>query len=197
LTRSFFYYISEITEGTVRIMNFLSPTLRKFVLHWGEMGARWGVNRTVSQIHALLYVTAKPLDAEEIASTLAIARSNVSMGVRELRNWGLIHVVRGLGDRRERYEALGDVWEMFERILVERKRRELDPAIETLRECVVESEQDAAQGDITSLDRFKELLAFLETMSGWFEQVRSWPRSTVEKAIRMSGNVRKLLDRVT
>jgi DNA-binding transcriptional regulator GbsR (MarR family) len=177
-------------------MNDLSPTLRKFILHWGEMGARWGINRTVAQIHALLYIAAQPIDAEEIAQTLSIARSNVSMGVRELRNWGLIRVVRGLGDRRERYEALTDVWEMFERILVERKRRELDPAIEILRECVLESER-GADGGAVSETRLAELLAFLETMSAWFENVRRVPLSTVKKAIHMSGNVFKIIERTS
>ncbi|MBN2370736.1 MAG: MarR family transcriptional regulator [Vicinamibacteria bacterium] len=174
----------------------LSPRLRKFILHWGEMGARWGINRTLAQIHALLYIAAQPIDAEEIADTLSIARSNVSTGVRELRNWGLIRVVRGMGDRRERYEALTDVWEMFEKILVERKRRELDPAIEVLRECVRDSECDADGGNVSEA-RLAELLAFLETMSAWFEKVRSVPISTVKKAIHMSGNVFRIIEKIS
>jgi DNA-binding transcriptional regulator GbsR (MarR family) len=177
-------------------MNDLSASQKRFIQHWGDMGARWGINRTVAQVHALLYVASRPLDAEEIAQTLSIARSNVSTGVRELRDWGLIRVVRGLGDRREKFEALTDLWDMFERILVGRKRRELDPAIEVLRECVAESGQRPAQADV-SQERLKELLEFMETMSTLFEQVRSWPKTTVRKAIRMSSNVRKLVEKIS
>ena len=120
----------------------LTPTMEKFVLHWGEMGTRWGVNRTVAQIHALLYLAPRPLNAEEIATTLSVARSNVSTSLRELMAWGLIRTASVLGDRREHYETFVDVWEMFLTVMDERKRREIDPTIAVLRECVEMAAKD-------------------------------------------------------
>src|SRR4051794_19919838 len=105
----------------------LSPVAEKFILHWGEMGTRWGINRTVAQIHALLFLSPRPMHAEEIAATLGVARSNVSTSLRELQNWGIVRVVHVLGDRRDHFESMKDVWEMFRVILDERKKRETDP----------------------------------------------------------------------
>src|ERR1022692_1550137 len=128
-------------------MNRLSPVQQKFILHWGEMGTRWGINRTVAQIHALLHVSATPLTAEEIAGTLSVARSNVSTSIRELQGWGLVRPVHVLGDRRQHFESMKDVWEMFRIIIDQRKRREIDPTIDLLRLCISElrgeNEEDA------------------------------------------------------
>src|SRR2546428_8644035 len=118
----------------------LSPVKQKFILHWGEMGTRWGINRTVAQIHALLYLSRKPLHAEEIARTLSVARSNVSTSLRELQNWGIVKVVHVLGDRRDHFEAGKDVWEIFGIILEERKRREIDPTLPLLQEGLAQPE---------------------------------------------------------
>src|SRR5436189_3709654 len=104
-------------------MNVLSPVQQKFVLHWGEMGARWGINRTVAQIHALLFISSKPLNAEDITAALDVARSNVSTSLRELQNWRIIKIVHVLGDRRDYFESMKDVWEMFRVVLDERKKR--------------------------------------------------------------------------
>ena len=106
----------------------LTAIMQKYILHWGEMGTRWGVNRTVAQIHALLYLSPEPLHAEEIAETLSVARSNVSTSIKELQSWGLVHVVHVMGDRRDHFESLKDPWEMFTVIMEERKRREIDNA---------------------------------------------------------------------
>jgi len=169
----------------------LSPTLQKFVLHWGEMGTRWGVNRTVAQIHALLFVSPTPLTAEEIAETLAVARSNVSTSLRELQAWGLVRVVHILGDRRDHFQALQDVWEMFQLILDGRKRREVDPTLAVLREFVGEGSEGAPE---ESRRRLRELLGFFEMTTGWYEQVRRLPRPTLTKFIRMGERVTRLLD---
>src|SRR5579872_3587697 len=117
----------------------LSPAAQKFILHWGEMGTRWGVNRTVAQIHALLFLSPKPLEAEEIARTLSVARSNVSTSLRELQGWRIVRSVSVLGDRRQHFESMKDVWEMFRIIVEERKRREFDPTIAVVRECLAEA----------------------------------------------------------
>src|SRR5438094_4202053 len=115
-------------------MPTLNPVMQKFILHWGEMGARWGINRTVAQIHALLYLSEKPLPAEEIADTLGVARSNVSTSLRELQNWGIVRIAHVMGDRRDHFESMKDVWEMFRLILDERKKRECDPTLHLLRD---------------------------------------------------------------
>src|SRR5438552_4948125 len=120
----------------------LSPVQQKFVLHWGEMGTRWGINRTVAQIHALLYISPKPLNAEEIAETLTVARSNVSNSLRELQSWRIVKLVHVLGDKRDHFESMKNVWEMFRIVLDERKRREIDPTMAVLSECVAEAGKD-------------------------------------------------------
>src|SRR5919201_376363 len=119
-------------------MTKLSPIAQKFILHWGEMGTRWGINRTVAQIHALLFLSKKPLPADEIAQTLGIARSNVSNSLRELQNWGIVRVSHVMGDRRDHFESMKDVFEMFRIITRERKKREIDPTVQVLRECIAE-----------------------------------------------------------
>src|SRR3954449_7513634 len=119
----------------------LTPIMQKFVLHWGEMGTRWGINRTVAQVHALLFLAPKPLAADEISTTLAVARSNVSTSLRELQGWGIVRVVHVLGDRRDHFESIKDVWEIFRQVLDERKRREVDPTLSILRDCVIEADK--------------------------------------------------------
>src|SRR3954464_2408665 len=115
-------------------MTKLSPVQQKFVLHWGEMGTRWGINRTVAQIHALLFLSEKPLNAEEIAETLGVARSNVSNSLKELQGWGIVRLLHVMGDRRDHFESMKDIWEMFRTILDERKKRETDPTLQLLRD---------------------------------------------------------------
>jgi DNA-binding transcriptional regulator GbsR (MarR family) len=117
-------------------MRALSPVTRKFVLHWGEMASRWGISRTVAQIYALLYLSETPLNAEDLSATLSISRSNVSVNVRELEGWGLIRVVHAMGDRRDRYEVLEEISETFRIILEERRRREVEPMLVILRDCM-------------------------------------------------------------
>src|SRR5438128_3049065 len=140
----------------------LTPVSQRFILHWGEMGARWGSNRTVAQIHALLFLSPKPLHAEEIADTLAVARSNVSNSIRELQGWGIVRLVHVMGDRRDHFESMKDVWEMFRVVLDERKRREIDPTLKLLRECIAEAEK-AKQTDKYTEERLKALRDFFET----------------------------------
>jgi len=169
----------------------LSPARRRFVLHWGEMGARWGINRTVAQVHALLFVSERPLHAEEICETLSVARSAVSVALRELQGWGLIRVAHELGDRRDYFEALTDVWEMFQIILGGRRRREVDPTVAVLRECV---EETARGDDPVAQERLREMLGFFELALSWFDQVRGMPRQTLTRFARMGSRVAKLLE---
>ena len=146
----------------------LSAVQKKFILHWGEMGARWGINRTVAQVHALLYLSATPLDAEDIAKTLGVARSNVSTSLRELQGWGIVRVTHLLGDRRDHFMSLTDVWEMFRIILQERKRREIDPTLIMLRECLAEMGPSA--GEAYPRERVANMLDFMENMCGLYDE---------------------------
>src|ERR1700676_3963705 len=132
--------ISVQTEMTEESKS-LSPAAQKFILHWGEMGTRWGINRTVAQVHALLFLSDRPLAAEEIARTLSVARSNVSTSLRELQGWRIARGVSGFGDRRQHFESMKDLWEMFRVIVEERIRREFDPTIQVVRECVADAKK--------------------------------------------------------
>ena len=166
----------------------LSPAAEKFILHWGEMGARWGVNRTVAQIHALLYLSERPLSAEEIAETLSVARSNVSVSLRELQSWKLARAVPTLGDRREHFEAHKDVWEMFKVILDGRKQREIDPTLEILTACAAES-----GGDKHTAERLNSMKEFFEAASFWYGSVRPMPAGVAKRLMKMGGKVSKIL----
>lgn len=170
----------------------LSPTAQKFVLHWGEMGTRWGVNRTVAQIHALLYLSERPLTADDIVETLGVARSNVSNSLKELQSWKLVRVSHVLGDRRDHFQALQDVWEIFRVILEERKRREIDPTLSLLRECAIEGEDDAGL-DAATLARMQVVLEFLEMLSASFEDYRHLPPQTLQRFLKMGGKVARFL----
>src|ERR1700724_1737169 len=160
-------------------MEKLTPVQEKFILHWGEMGTRWGINRTVAQIHALLYLSPEPLHAEEIARLLSVARSNVSSSLRELQGWGIVRVAHVLGDRRDHFESLKDVWEIFRIVSQERKRREIDPTLRVLAECVAESKANA-QGDPYTRERLESMLEFLTVMTGLFDEVLRMPTTALK-----------------
>ena len=172
----------------------LTPVMEKYILHWGEMGTRWGVNRTVAQISALLYLSSEPLNAEQIAETLGVARSNVSTSIKELQSWKLIKVVHLLGDRRDHFESLKDPWELFYTILEGRKQRELTPTMSLLRECVLDGETDK-QTPIEVKERIREVLEFLETLDRWHEQIKVLPKNTLLKLIKLGAKVQGFLSR--
>ena len=173
-------------------MEQLTPVVKKFLLHWGEMGARWGVNRTVAQVHALLFIWPRPLNAEEIARLLGVARSNVSTSLRELQNWGIVRVVHVMGDRRDHFESMKDVWDLFRRVLDERKRREIDPTLALLRECVAEAGR-AGNAEKHSRQKLSELLDFFVTTTSWYEQVRRLSTGAVARFVAGKGGLRKML----
>jgi DNA-binding transcriptional regulator GbsR (MarR family) len=158
----------------------LSPVQQKFVLHWGEMGTRWGINRTVAQIHALLYISPKPLNAEDIAETLDVARSNVSTSLKELQSWRIVRLVHVLGDKRDHFESMKNVWDMFRIVLDERKRREIDPTIAVLEECMAEAVKDKDTDKYTE-ERLRELHRFFETTTAWYLQVAKLPATALVK----------------
>jgi DNA-binding transcriptional regulator GbsR (MarR family) len=168
----------------------LSPVAQKFVLHWGEMGTRWGLNRTVAQVHALLFISPRPLPADEISTTLAVARSNVSTSLRELQGWRIVRVVHVLGDRRDHFEALKDVVEIFRIVSEERKRREIDPTLRVLAECVEESK---AHADSYTHERLVSMSEFLTAMTGMFEEIIRMPTPALKGMVKLRGKVITLL----
>ncbi|MBU1702632.1 MAG: MarR family transcriptional regulator [Candidatus Eisenbacteria bacterium] len=165
-------------------MSELSIPAEQFILHWGEMSSRWGINRSMAQIHALLYLAEEPLNAEQIAERLVLARSNVSSSLRELMAWGVIRVVHRLGDRRDFFEAEADAWSLLQAILRQRKQREIDPTREMLRGCIKEHEKERG-GDVTSIQRMRELLELLETLVSWYEQMSRLSPSMQRKILRL------------
>jgi len=170
----------------------LTPIHERFILHWGEMGARWGINRTVAQIHALLYLSPKPLNAEDIASTLGVARSNVSTSLRELQGWGIVRVTHLMGDRRDHFESLKDVWEMFRIIVDERKKREIDPVLGMLREAAADAKKPGA-ADAYTRDRLADMLQFFELMTRWTDSTRKLPTPAVVRMVKMGDRLAKAL----
>ncbi len=171
----------------------LSPIAQKYILHWGELGTRWGINRTMAQIHALLYLSEKPLNAEEICETLELARSNVSTSLKELQNWGIVRTVHLMGDRRDHFESMKDVFEMFRVILNERKRREIDPTLTLLRESVAEMDKTRGGADSVTRERLQAMLEFFEMGNHWIGQVQKMPTSTLLKAVKMGEKLFKLI----
>ena len=170
----------------------LAPVGQKFILHWGEMGTRWGINRTVAQVHALLYLSPRPLNAEEIATTLAVARSNISTSLRELQSWGIVKVVHVLGDRRDHFESVKDVCQIFQIVAQERKRREIDPTLRVLRECVADLKRPGA-GTPYTRERLEEMLEFLTTTSALFEELVGMPLGAMKGFAKLRGKLRSLV----
>lgn len=177
-----------MTDTTVE----LEPLAQQFVLHWGEMGTRWGINRTVAQIHALLMISDQPLRADEIAETLSVARSNVSTSLRELQNWGIVRLVHRADDRRDHFESMQDVFEMFRVIARERKKREVDPTVRVLREFIAGSTRRKA-GERATRQRLEELLEFFELGTAVYEQIEKLPTPALIKMAKLGDKAFKVL----
>lgn len=169
----------------------LNPATEKFVLHWGEMGTQWGVNRTMSQIHALLYIIGKPLNAEEITDTLGVARSNVSTSIKELQNWGLVQKVSILGDRRDHFTTNTDVWELARIIVVERQKRELEPTVKFLQQLIDSPEFEQENNEVKT--RIRDTQEFVETVTTWSSEMLRLPTSALKKVLKLGASIKKLL----
>ena len=169
----------------------LNPTTQKFVLHWGEMGTQWGVNRTVAQIHALLYIIGRPMNAEEIAETLSVARSNVSNSVKELQSLKLVQVTHQLGDRRDYFTTSDDVWVLVRTIIEERQRREIEPTLHFLNELMATPE--FAQENEQVQRRIRDTQQFMEVATDWTKEMLKLPTSTLAQVLKLGAKVQKLL----
>ena len=170
----------------------LTPAVEKYVLHWGEMGTRWGTNRTVAQIQALLYLSPEPMRADEICELLSVARSHVSTSIRELQSYGLVRMIHVLGDRRDYFESIHDVWELFRVIIEQRKQRELNPTLSMLRSCAAEVETESETDPVTR-ERIRNMLDFVESTSDWYEQIRDIPTSTLTKLMKLGKGITRLV----
>jgi DNA-binding transcriptional regulator GbsR (MarR family) len=165
----------------------LSPVAQRFILHWGEMGSRWGVNRTVAQIHALLYLGARPMHADEISIALGVARSNVSNSLKELQNWNLVRGVHLLGDRRDHFETSGDIWELFRTVVRERKSREFDPTARMLRDLL--SDPDASLEPAVSRQRIAAMATLMESLSSWADEMLRMEPDTLMKIMKLGAKI--------
>ena len=179
-------------------MNTLTPLVRSFVAHFGEMGSRWGINRTVGQIYALIFVSPQSLNADEIAEKLEFSRSNVSMGLKELQAWRLVRLRHHAGDRREYFEAPSDVWEIFRVLAEERRRREIEPTLSMLRMALLEEAQSDAERH--AQQRMREMHDLIDRLMKWFDDVQRLAPETAMKLMGMGATVTKVLtlkDRIT
>lgn len=168
------------------------PDAKAFILHWGEMGTQWGVNRSVAQIHALLYLSDRPLPADDIVDTLTLARSNVSTALKELQGYGIVRRVHVEGDRRDHFNAETDLWDMLMRIVAERKRREIDPTVALLAELATRLSQDkTAPAHVR--ERVVRMHEFISTLGGWYEQVRTLPKPTLVTLMKLGAKVARLI----
>ena len=174
-------------------MATLSDVQRQYILHWGEMGTRWGINRTVAQIHALLFLSPKPMAADEIAETLNVARSNVSTSIRELESWGIVRPVHVLGERREHYESMKDVWEMFRLIVEQRKRREVDPTLQLLRAMPVRAEPRQRSETLTPGNGWQSMTEFFEAANSAYGEMSQVSLPVLRRVLGMRGKIRRLL----
>ena len=170
----------------------LPPLTQKFVLHFGEMGSRWGVNRTVGQIYAVLFVAARPLNADEVGEALAFSRSNVSMGLKELQSWGLVKLIHLPNDRREYFQAPEDIWAIFRTLAAERRKREIDPTLSMLREALME--QPSVAEDIHAQARMRQMHEFIELMTDWLDDVQKMDSDTLASLMKMGSKVQKMLE---
>ncbi len=170
----------------------LPPLTQRFVMHFGEMGSRWGINRTVGQIYALLYVSTKPLNADEVGQALGFSRSNVSMGLKELQSWNLVRLIHQPNDRREYFQAPEDMWLIFKTLANERRKREIDPTLSMLRDALME--QPSVAEDIHAQERMRQMHAFIDSMTNWLDEVLRMEPSTLSSLMQMGSKVQKLLE---
>lgn len=178
-------------------MTELPPFAQNFILHWGEMGTKWGINRTVAQIHALLFISEELLNAEGICNRLGVARSNVSNSLKELQNWGIVNVVHLPGDRRDHFESVKDVYELFRIIATERKRREIDPTLRNLRKGADEAGETNDPADAYARGQLEDLLGFFEMISDFYEKMDRMPTKSAVKMFRMGDKIAKTLGVIT
>ncbi len=174
------------------LQDHLPPLSRQFVSHFGEMGSKWGINRTVGQIYALIFISERALNADEIAESLEFSRSNVSMGLKELQSWRLVRLRHQPGDRREYFEAPGDVWEIFRVLAEERRRREIEPTQSMLRMALLEEPTSPAERH--AQERMGQMHDLIERLMTWFDDVQKLAPETAMQLMGMGATVTRVLE---
>jgi len=170
----------------------ITPVIEKYINHWGEMGLRWGTNRTVAQIQALLYLSPRPLTAEEISSLLSVVQSHVSTSLRELQNYGVVNMTHIAGDRNDYFESIHDVWELFRVIIEQRKQKELSPTLKMLNECSIEIEKENEAHQVTR-ERIHNMLSFVNSINNWYEKIKSISNSALQKIMSLGNAITKFV----
>lgn len=170
----------------------LPALTQAFVLHFGEMGSRWGINRTVGQIYALLFISSEPLNAEDIVERLGVSRSNVSMGLKELQAWNLVRLQHKPGDRRDYFSTPDDIWQIVRTLVEERKKREIDPTLSLLREVLMQ--EPASPEERHAQARMREMHDLFELLTGWYEDVRHVDTERLVQLLTLGAKVQKILD---
>jgi DNA-binding transcriptional regulator GbsR (MarR family) len=173
----------------------LNESTRQFILHWGEMGTRWGVNRTVAQVHALLYLSPESLTAEDISETLSVARSNVSTSLKELQNWNLVQIESKMGDRRDFFQTSADVWTLFLTVVEQRVEREIIPTLNMLRRCAGEVQADRTAQPVIAA-RITAMQVFLEQLYNWYTEIRRLPPASMRSLISIGSGITRILPKV-
>jgi DNA-binding transcriptional regulator GbsR (MarR family) len=180
------------STGGVAAVEQAAPLMRSFIGHFGEMGSRWGINRTVGQIYALIFVSPVPLNADDIAAHLEFSRGNVSMGLKELQAWRLVKLQHLPGDRREYFEAPTDAWEIFRTLAEERRRREIEPTLSMLRNALLET--PASDDDRIAQERMRGMHDLIEMLMTWFDDVQRMDAATLQQLMKMGSKVQRLLE---
>ncbi|MDG5495180.1 MULTISPECIES: GbsR/MarR family transcriptional regulator [Azospirillaceae] len=170
----------------------LPPVIQAFVLHFGEMGSRWGINRTVGQIYALLYVSPEPLCADDMVDRLGMSRSNVSMGLKELQSWNLVRLMHKPDDRKDYFTTLGDIWQIVRTLVEERKKREVDPTLSVLRELLMQN--PAMADEQHAQDKMREMYEMIEMLCGWYDDVRRLETDRLIQLLSLGAKVQKILE---
>ena len=170
----------------------MTAMVQSFVFHFGEMGSRWGINRTVGQMYALLVMSQEPLNADDLASALSISRSNVSMGLKELQAWRLVKLQHKPGDRKEYYSAIGDIWEMGKRVLEERRKREIDPTLTMMRDLLLE--QANTPEDEYAQQQMRDIHDLLELVTDWSQDMQSLSVDQIKTLMKLGSGVGKVLE---
>lgn len=173
----------------------LTDSMKQFILHWGEMGTRWGVNRTVAQVHALLYLSPESLTAEDISETLSVARSNVSTSLKELQNWNLVQIDNRIGDRRDYFQTSVDIWTLFLTVVEQRVEREIIPTLAMLRRCAAEAKAERPSQPAI-MARITNMQVFLEELLGWYSQVKKLPPASLRSLISVGSGITRILPKM-
>ncbi len=169
----------------------LTPSMQGFILHWGDMGSKWGVSRSVAQVHALLHISPKPMTADEICETLSLARSNVSTALKELQSWEMVKANRQLGDRRDHFHSVRDMFDLVTLVVEGRRQREYLPTINALYDVAKDAESDGTSKDVQ--DRITDTLHTMQMFDDWYSEVSRIPRGLQKTLLKLGAKITRFI----